>query len=163
LYEPYPSAGLPQDAPRAGPPRTVANAVRLMYAGAALEVLALIVALVTRASLKSAILRSHPGYTSAQLHTAELARTIPLIIGALAAVGLWLWMAWANGNGRNWGRVVSAVFFGINTLDLLLSFGLVHAVATEIVGLIIWLVGLAAIILLFSKESTPFYTRQPQE
>jgi len=147
--------------PRAGPPRTVVNAVRLMYAGAALEVLALIVALVTRASLKSAILKRHPGYTSAQLHTAEFARTIPLIIGALIAIGLWLWMAWANGNGRNWARVVSAVFFGINTLDLLLSFGLVHAVATTIVGLLIWLVGLAAIILIFRKESTPFYTRQP--
>jgi len=163
LYEPYPSAGLPRDTPRAGPPRTVVSAVRLMYAGAALEVLALIVALVTRASLKSAILTRHPGYTPAQLHTAELARTVPLIIGALVAVGLWLWMAWANGKGRNWGRVVSAVFFGINTLDLLLSLGLVHAAATEIVGLIIWLAGLAVIILIFSKKSAPFYTRQPQE
>ena len=98
-----------------------------------------------RLLLRSAILNRHPGYTPAQLHTAELARTIPLIIGALAAAGLWLWMAWANGKGRNWGRVVSAVFFGINTLDLLLSLGLVHAAATEIAGLIIWLAGLAAL------------------
>lgn len=69
------------------PARTVLNAVRLMYAGAVLEVLALIIVLVTRGSLKSAIFKRHPNYTSAQLHTAEFARTIPLIIGALIACG----------------------------------------------------------------------------
>jgi len=61
----------PQQVERARPPRTVLSAVRLMYAGAALEVVSLIVALVTRGRLKSAILNAHPHYTSAQLHTAE--------------------------------------------------------------------------------------------
>ncbi len=146
-----------------GPPRTVLNAVRLMYAGAVLEVLALIIALVTRGSLKSVIFKRHPNYTSAQLHTAEFARTIPLIIGALIAIGLWLWMAWANGRGRSWARAVSAVFFGINTVDLLISFSLTHAAATLIIGLVIWLVGLAVIVLIFSKDSGPFYKQQPAE
>jgi hypothetical protein len=69
-------------------------------------------------------------------------------------------MAWANGKGRSWARVVSAVFFGINTLDLLISLFLVHAVATLIIGVAIWLVGLGAIALLFGKESSPFYKQQ---
>jgi hypothetical protein len=163
MYEPYPSSRPPQEPPRTGPPRTVLNAVRLMYAGAVLEVLALVIALVTRGSFKSAIFKRHPNYTSAQLHTAEFARTIPLIIGALIAIGLWLWMAWANGRGRSWARVVSAAFFGISTMDLLISFALVHAAATTITGVIIWLVGLAAIVLIFSKDSAPFYTRQPAQ
>jgi len=68
-------------------------------------------------------------------------------------------MAWANGRGRNWARVVSAVFFGINTVDLLLSFTQVHSVADLIAGLVIWLAGLAAIVLIFSRESAPFYAR----
>jgi hypothetical protein len=73
MYESYPSSGSMQERPH-----TVRNAVRLMYAGAVLEVLALIIALVTRGSLKSAIFKRHPNYTLAQLHTAEFGRTIRL-------------------------------------------------------------------------------------
>jgi hypothetical protein len=160
MYEPYPASGSTQQPQHIQPPRSVLNAVRLMYAGAALEVLVVIVAVVTIGSSKSAILARHPGYTSAQLHTAEVARTVPLVIGGLIGVGLWLWMAWANGTGRNWARVVAAVFFGINTLDLLISIFVVHAVSTLIVGAVVWLVGLGAIVLIFNKDSSPFYQQQ---
>jgi hypothetical protein len=161
MYAPYPTSGPAQEPERIQSPGSVLNAVKLMYAGAALEVLAVIIAVVTIGSLKSAILARHPAYTAASLHTAEVARTVPLVIGGLIAIGLWLWMAWANGKGRSWARVVSAVFFGINTLDLLISLFAVHAVATMIIGVAIWLVGLGAIVLLFSKESGPFYKQQP--
>jgi hypothetical protein len=160
MYEPYPTPGPAQQPEQIQPPRPVLNAVKLMYAGAALEVLAVIIAFVARGSLKAGILARHPAYTAARLHSAENARTVPLVIGGLIAVGLWLWMAWANGKGRSWARVVSAVFFGINTLDLLISIFLVRAVATLIIGVVIWLVGLGAIVLIFSKESGPFY-QQP--
>jgi hypothetical protein len=69
-------------------------------------------------------------------------------------------MAWANGKGHSWARVVSALFFGINTLDLLVSLFLVHAAATLVIGLAIWLVGLVAIVLIFSRDSGPFYNQQ---
>jgi hypothetical protein len=143
------------------PPRAVLSAVRLMYAGAALEVLAIIVAVLTIGSLRSAIFRAHPDYTTAQLHTAEAARALPLIVGAAITIGLWLWMAWANRSGRSWARAISAGFFGINTVDLLISFSLAHGTATLIMALLIWLVGLAAIALIFSKGSGPFYQHQP--
>jgi hypothetical protein len=123
-------------------------------------VIALIVALLTTSSLKAAILKAHPAYTAAQVHTAEDSRTVSLVIGAVITIGLWLWMAWANGHGRSWARTVSAVLFGINTLDLIISFALVHAAASMIVGLLVWLVGLAAIELLFRRESGPFYRQQ---
>jgi len=161
MYEPYPAAGPVPDSRPVRPPRSVLNAVRLMYAGAALELVALIIAVVTRASLKWAILARHPLYNPAQVDHAEVARAVPLVIGALIATGLWLWMAWANGRGRNWARVLSAVFFGISTFDLFMSFFVVRATATMIVGLVIWLVGLAAIVLLFSPESAPFFRGQP--
>jgi hypothetical protein len=143
------------------PPRSVLSAVRLMYAGAALELLALVIAVVTRANLKVAILARHPFYNPAQVHHAEAARAVPLVVGALIAIGLWLWMAWANSRGKNWARILSAVFFGISTVDLFISFFVVRATATMIVGFVIWLVGLGAIVLLFRKESAPFYRHQP--
>ncbi|MFY9887561.1 MAG: hypothetical protein WAK71_04565 [Streptosporangiaceae bacterium] len=153
MYEPYPGSGPVQEDPRIRPPRPVIQAVRLMYAGAALEVLVLIIALATSGSLRSAILSRHPAYTTAQLHTAEDSRVVTLVVGAVIAIGLWLWMAWANGRGRSWARTVAAVLFGINTLSLLLSFFLVHAPATLVADLAIWLVGLAAIVLLFGAQT----------
>jgi len=161
MYEPYPAAGPVPASQPIQPPRAVLNAVRLMYAGAALELLALIIAVATRASLKVAILVRHPLYNPAQVHHAEAARAVPLVVGALIAIGLWLWMAWANSRGRNWARVLSAVFFGINTFDLFISFFVVRATATTVIGFVIWLVGLVAIVLLFSKESAAFFRRQP--
>ncbi|MGH3405094.1 MAG: hypothetical protein ACRDRJ_21700, partial [Streptosporangiaceae bacterium] len=111
--------------------------------------------------LKAAILASHPGYDTARLHTSELARVTPLVVGGLVGVGLWLWMAWANRSGRSWARIVAAVLFGINTLDALSALVLVRgAIASQIIGAVVWLVGLAAIILIFNRESGPFYSQQ---
>ena len=107
MFAPYPTSGPAQDPEQIQPPRSVLNAVKLMYAGAALEVLAVIIAVVTIGSLKSAVLGKHPAYTAASLHTAEVARTVPLVIGGLIAIGLWLWMAWANGKGQGWVRDVT--------------------------------------------------------
>ena len=133
MYEPYSASGQVPEPQRIPPPRTVQNAVKFMYAGAAVEVVALVVALITRSSMKSALLRIHPGYTAAQLHTAVTARA----------------------------RILSAVFFGISTLDLLLTFVAVRAPGSLIIGFVIWLVGLGAIVLLFSRESNAFF-RQPR-
>jgi ABC-type proline/glycine betaine transport system permease subunit len=78
-------------------------------------------------------------------------------------------MADRNGKGRRWARVVSAVLFGIDTLALL---GLLLAVVGGVgdgaailtaflTALLLWLVGLAAIVHLFSRESAPFYEMRP--
>jgi hypothetical protein len=145
---------------RIPPPRSVLYTVRLMYAGAVVEVLAVVIALVSRGSLSSPILARHPAYTAAQLHAAEVARTVPLIVGGVIAAGLWIWMAWANRQGRGWARVVSAVLFGINTLDLIVAAFLARgAVASLVIGAVIWLVGLGVIVLIFNQRSSPFYSR----
>jgi hypothetical protein len=132
----------------------------LMFAGAGLEVVALLIAVLTTSSLKTAIFRANPKYTTAQVHNVAADRTAVLVIGALITIGLWLWMAWANDRGRGWARIVSAVLFTINTLDLLVSIDVVHATATVIIGVVIWLVGLAALVLLFTKRSGPFYQQR---
>lgn len=164
MYEPYPSSGASEADLAPEPvqqPGSVRTAVRLMYLAAGVEVIALIIALLTRSALRAAILSRHPHYTATQLHTAENAQTVVLILGAVIAVALWLWMAWANGRGRNWARIVSAVFFGISTLGLIVSFTEGRGVGDIIVSVILWLIGLAVIVLLFRKESAPFFARQP--
>ena len=160
MYQSYPASDPAQQSLPAQLPPSLRNAVRLMYAGAALEVIVLIVALVTISSLKAAIMKADPSFTASQLHNAQVVGTASLVIGSVITIGLWLWMAWANGRGRRWARIVSAVFFGINTLDLVISFARVHATATAILAVLIWLVGLAAIVLLFRKDSSAFYQQQ---
>jgi hypothetical protein len=42
-----------------------------------------------------------------------------VILAGLALIALWLWMARATTQGRNWARILSTVLFGRATLELL--------------------------------------------
>jgi len=59
-----------------------------------------------------------------------------------------------------WRTKVIAVIVGISTLSLLPSLIAPRSAGSLIIGVVVWLVGLAVIILLFSKESRPFFSKQ---
>ena len=161
--QPYPSAPPPPSQPGSAlpRPRSVQTAVRLMYAGAALNGIGVILGLVTIGSLKSAIVKqSSKHLTATQIHGLEVFSIVGTVVIGLIAIGLWLWMAWANGKGRSWARIVSAVLFGIDTLSLLISFSRANVIGAVILEVLVWLAGLGAIILIFNKESTPFFRLQ---
>jgi len=149
--------------PRQCPP-TVRAAVRLMYAGAVLEFGILVTVILTESSVRSAILARYPGLTAAQWHAVVLAHLVPDEIGAPVVAGVWLWMAWANGRGRYWGRVVFAAIFGLSTLSMLsaLSEGAVtFAPADLLAGAAIWVVHATAVLLIFSRPSARFFRPNP--
>ncbi|MGO8960212.1 MAG: hypothetical protein ACLQFR_23005 [Streptosporangiaceae bacterium] len=165
-YQPYPTTGneyLPQRPP---PPKSVLTAVRLMYAGAGLSVVGLIVGLTAIGSLKTAILQAavnaHKHLTASQLHTAEIAGVAFIILTGLIGVGLWLWMARMNQAGKSWARVVATVLFAINTLSTLTSIARPNASITRIFGLLVWLVGAGAIAMLWQRDSSDFFNSQPR-
>ncbi len=161
MHQPYPaSAPVSQEPARLDPPRSVVRAIWLMYAGAAAELVAGIVDIVSTKSLQASAKRVYPHYTALQLHHAATVRVVFLVLVSLIAAGLWLWMARANGRGLSWARTVSAVFFGFATVDVVFQRASVYTVGTLTVASTIWLIGLAVIVLLFRKESGPFY-RQP--
>jgi hypothetical protein len=161
MDERYPTSASPRDLAGTQPPRSVLNAVRLMYVGAGLSAIVVIVILSTLGGLRAAIVAKYPHYSPSKVHTTEVGIIADYVISGLVAVGLWLWMAWANRRGRNWARIVSAVFFALNTLNLLGSFRQVHAIAAVIVAVVVWLVGAGAVALIFNRESTPYY-QQPK-
>src|SRR6266704_1414177 len=140
MYEPYPATGPGQSTERVPQPRSVRNAKRLMYLGAALEVPGVIIAVAAKIGLRPSSLRAHP-----------------LIVGTAIAIGLWLWMAWANGRGYAWARVVAVGIFAFATLDLIVSLVFIHILADMIIDVVIWVVGLAVVTLLLANESAPFY------
>lgn len=156
MYQPYPSGDQQPVAPP-GPPQPVRTAVLLMYAGAALSAIEIIIGLVTISSLKNAIRSRYPGYTSSQLHTAEVVGVTTVVVIGLIGVGLWLWMAWANGAGKSWARIVASVFFGLNTIDLLTLVARPHATFGLALAILGWLIGLGAILLLWQRESSAYY------
>jgi hypothetical protein len=149
--------------PRVPRPRAVLGAVRLMYAGAVLEVAAVITIVATAGSVRSAVLQRNPGFTAAQLHAVH-AHLVTEYAGAPIVIGLWLWMAWANGRGYDWARVAFAAFFGIISVSLLIALAqdsAVYAPADLIAGAAQWLVALAAVALIFSRKSWPYYGHEP--
>ena len=164
MYQPYPSKDQPSGQPSPQPPGPVRTAVLFMYAGAVVTAANAVLGIITIGSVRDAITRAHPQFTSAQVHAG--AQAVLIFSLALAAVELFLWLFLARAclNGRNWGRITGTVLFGLNTVLILLSLalpaGTVAPRATLGVLLtgLLWLAGLGAVIMLWRRESSAFFT-----
>jgi hypothetical protein len=181
MDQPYPSSGRPAEPLRPPAPAPVRSAVKLMYAGAAVTTVTLIISLALIPGVKAALRKANPGLTAAQVSDVNALITLAMVFG-VAVIALWLWMARANGQGRNWARVLSTVLFGLATLDLTRGpqypggylahfviggqvYSVIHAgfgamVLGLIVPVLIWLVGLAAVWLLWRPAASAFFKPQ---
>ena len=158
-YQQYPTSGYVQPPqPRPVAPSSIRTAVKLMYAGAVLSALSFIVGLATLGSLRQAIINaSNKPLTATQLHAAEVAGVVVIVLAGLVGVSAWLWMAWKNGRGRSWARIVATVLFGLDTLSLLSAIFRPNTGGTKIIGLLIWLVGLGATIYLWRPDANLYF------
>ena len=85
-----------------------------MYAGAAVSAVGLIIGLaLIIVDIQVAARGQFLGH-SLTAHK-PLVITVWIVFG-LAGVSMWLWMARANGQGRNWARILSTVLFVLATL-----------------------------------------------
>jgi hypothetical protein len=145
-------------------PRPVRNAVRLMCLGAVLTLADVVTVLVTLGGVRSAAVHD---LTAVQWPTVMLTQVVPWLTSAPVAAGLWLWLAWANGRGYHWARPAFVAFFGV--LTLVVFFGLVegggddalpYTWADVVAATVLWLVGLAAALLIVSETASPYYQRR---
>ena len=149
---------LPPPPQRPGPPPSVRSAVKAMYVGAALSGLSVLLAAAGRSAIRRAVLQRFPNYSDAQLRTAVNVGVSFAVLVGLIGVALWLWMAYANGKGEVWARVLSTVFFGIDTLALLFNFLAASRTPLRTAGsVVVWAVGLVAIVLLWRPESSAYF------
>ena len=135
--------------------RSAHVAIRLMVVGALVETAVALMVVTTSGNVLSSITIRDPGFTAAQWHAELTGRLEPLAIGSAAAVVLWLFMAWANGRGHRWAKILFAVFVATTTYSLL--HGLAQGSATFAradlaVGLVMWLVELATLVALGRSE-----------
>jgi hypothetical protein len=158
MYQPYPQGGeMPPDPTRPAPPRPVRTAVLLMYTGAALSAVSLIVTVLSFHAIERAIRNASSTLTAQQVHNDAIVAVTIAVVESLIAIGLWLLMAWGNKNGQTWARITATVLFGLNTLFLLLSFTRAAVSASLAFSVLVWLVGLGAIVLLWRKESGQYF------
>ena len=143
---------------RPGPPPSVRSAVKAMYVGAALSGLSVLLAAAGRSAIRRAVLQRFPNYGEAQLRTAVNFGVVFAVLVGLIGVALWLWMAYANGKGEEWARVLSTVFFGIDTLALAFNVFAASRTPLRTAGsVVVWAVGLVAIGLLWRPESSAYF------
>jgi hypothetical protein len=157
MYQPYPSSDKPVEPERPPAPPSVQNAVKLMYVGAAVSAVSLLISLFSIGGTKDAIRKARPSLTATQVNQLNTFIITLAVVSGVIGVALWLWMARANGQGKNWARIMSTVLFGLATVDL---FGVLSQPKTAfglIFPVLIWLVGLGAVILLWRRENNDFY------
>jgi hypothetical protein len=83
-----------------------------------------------------------------------------VVIVGLLGVGLWIWLAQMCKVGKNWARVTGTVLFGIDTLLQVISLTRSAPLAGRVPGLIVWLIGLGAVILLWRRQSSDYFQGQ---
>lgn len=155
---PYGQAPYGEPAP-SEPPKSILNAVKLMYVGAGLAVLQLINVFIGRDNIRESALDS-PGmgdFTASERESmGDAAVTFAIVYGVIQIL-LWLWMARANKGGKKWARVTATVLGGLYIATTVFSLGfgggglgLVFTLATiALAAYILWL--------LYRPESTVYY------
>ena len=145
-------------------PRPVRDAVWHMYAGAVLTLADAATVLVTLGSVRSGAVHD-VDFTGGRWHTVMLTLIVPALASAPIVAGVWLWLAWANGRGHNWARFAFTALFGLVTTGVLIGFGLSsigkdalqYTWADLLATGALWLVALAAMVLIFSETASPYY------
>ena len=143
----------------AGPPRPVAWAVRLMYSGAAVTavgVLISVIAVITGG--EDALRADHPHATVAQLHATQNALITTAVVSGLLEVGAWIFMARANRGGLKWGRIVASLLFALATANLILRVVTGGGAANLIYTALTWLIGAGAVYLLWQRRASTWFT-----
>jgi hypothetical protein len=165
-YGAYPTdaagAGRPTAPPAPPQPSSIALAVKLMWVGAALSLLSLIYSITTLGALEDDIeaemRKSDPSVDQSVIDAVYGVTIAFAIVFGLLGAFLWVWMAWKNGQGRGWARVVATVFAGLNLLGLLFTAGAASTDALTAVSSIASVVLAGVIVfLLWRKESSQFY------
>jgi hypothetical protein len=141
--------------PAPSTPSHVRSAALLMYAGAVLGAIGpLYYGLTTPPSAAPQIW--HGANPASGAYAAGF--IFGAVLFAAIVAGLWLWMAWKVRSGRNWARIVSTVLFGLGTVRLLAGLISSPASVDTVSWALSWLAGLSAIILLFQRPASVFFT-----
>jgi hypothetical protein len=141
----------------APPPQSVLNAVKLMYAGAVVSGISVILQFITIAAERSSFRKQHPHYTAAHIHQLVVGAVAGVTFIGVISIGLWILMARTNLAGRGWARIAASVLFALDTIFLIESVRMYGLQIGLIPDVLIWLIGLGAVMFLWRRESSDFF------
>ncbi len=147
---------VPLTPPPPPPPPSMLNAIRLMYAGAgftALEALGII-------AVAASLIKKHAATAATSGHATVGGTAAVIVVFALIEIALWLGIARACRNGRNWARITGTVLFGLHTLGFLGVISNAHPGLglAKVVIFIGWLIACGAVVFLWQRPSGQFFT-----
>jgi hypothetical protein len=137
-------------------PPSVLTAIRLMYTGAVFTVVNVIWDLTIIGQVKAAFLARHP-FAEHMARSAAGAATLAVIVGGAVSILTWLWLASATRRRRRWVRAAAPMLFGIGTISLLATLSRPGIGVVKGMGVIGWLIGLAALIALWQRQSSEYF------
>jgi hypothetical protein len=162
VYQAFPNPTLAEPAPA-----SVRRAVYLMYAGAAVSLISGIVGVIVLATTGLGI--KNPGNVAPGsavagdiTHVVSTVIITVAIISTVVPIVLWLWMAWKCKAGRPWARILCTVFFALSTLLTLTTLAGSTGAWSLLGEIVSWIIGLAAIILLWQRSSSGYFRTAPR-
>jgi hypothetical protein len=139
----------------ADPPPPLALAVRLMYVGAVLSILDIVLLLTQRDALRSQLAKA--GTSASALDAAVTVAVISTIVIGLIGTGLWVLNAVFNARGAKWARVLSTVLGVLAVVTTLLSFTQPDTALNRALSVAQLLVAAAVVLLLWRPDSSRYY------
>ena len=132
------------------------NAVKVMYIGAATSVLGIAIDILTMSDTKTAIARHSSDMTPSQLaSTQHVLIAVFIALGLIASV-FCVVLALLCKHCRNWARITVTLLFALATVDTLVGLTTPIAALIRILALVVWLVGLTAVIFLWRRDSSAY-------
>lgn len=150
-----PSAGLPATMEQ---PQAVRVAQIMMYIGAALAGIGVILTILSRDAIVDVVRDSAgPELTDSQINGLATVSVVIGVLFGLIGVGLWVWMAIKNGQGKSWARVTATVFFGLSVVSTLINLGQPSTGAQKGFSLLALVLGGVIIYLLWGGKGSKEY------
>ena len=153
---PHPLAGMAAQMEQMERPESIRVAVNLMYIGAGLAALGIIIVLALIGDLRDQIRENNPTFTESRVDAAVNFGIAFAIVVALIGVGLWLWMAHENGAGKLWARTTATVLGVLNILLTLIRLG-ANTLGANVFGLVSIALAVAILVLLYRPDATAYY------
>lgn len=141
------------------PPQPVKLAVNLMYVGAVLSLLGVILSFTMRDQMRETMERSNNGTMSADQLDTILSITIGFgVVFGILGVGLWVFNAVMNKRGKSWARILSTVLAVLGILmNLFTIFSPNNPSVLRGSAILSVILPLAILFLLWRPESSRFY------
>jgi len=111
-----------------------------------------------KTELRDEIAKSNPDFTTQDLDNLYQVTVGVAVVFGLVGTALWLWMAWKNGQGRGWARILATVLGGLNLVSSILTVAAgASLTVSEILTVISLILAIVILFLLWRKDSSAFY------